>query len=282
MTLLQSILLAALQGVTELFPVSSLAHAVILPPLLGWPIDQKAAEFLPYLVMLHLGTAAALLIYFWREWIDILLALFGRGGAPAVAANRRLLLLIVVGTIPAVVVGFLLEKPLRGLFGTPAVAAGFLMVNGIVLLVAERLRRRAGIGSLQKLTWLQAFVIGTCQCGALIPGLSRSGLTMGAGLGVGLSHAESARFSFLLATPIIAGAGVLEVPKLLHHGAAASIGFGTAAVGGIVAAVTAYASTAFLMRFFRQHDVQALNPFAYYCIVAGLLASLLLSGIIQV
>jgi undecaprenyl-diphosphatase len=279
MTILQSIILAALQGVTELFPVSSLAHAVILPPLLRWPIDQKAPDFLPFLVMLHLGTAGALLIYFWRQWIDILLAITGRGGAAAVATNRRLLLLLVVGTVPAVIIGFLLEKFLRGLFGAPAVAAAFLIVNGAVLFLAERLRRRAGDGSLGRLSWRQALFIGACQSGALIPGLSRSGLTMGAGLAAGLSHAEAARFSFLLATPIIAGAGVLEVPKLLHGGPA-GIGLGTAAVGGLVAAVTAYASTAFLMRFFKEHDVQALNPFAYYCLAAGLLALLALSGIL--
>src|SRR5581483_11416718 len=251
MTLLQSVILAALQGVTELFPVSSLAHAVILPRLLGWPIDQDAPAFLPFLVLLHLGTAGALLVYFWREWIDILFALFGRGSAAAVAGNRRLLLLIVVGTIPAVIVGFLFEKFLRSLFGAPTVAAAFLILNGAVLLIAERLRRRAGDGSLKVLGWRQALFIGACQCGALIPGLSRSGLTMGAGLAVGLSHAESARFSFLLATPIIAGAGVLELPKLLHGGDAAGIGLGTAIIGGIAAALTAYASTAFLMRFFK-------------------------------
>jgi undecaprenyl-diphosphatase len=280
MTLLQSILLAALQGVTELFPVSSLAHAVILPPLLGWAVDQESHAFLPFLVMLHLGTAAALLIYFWREWIDILFALLGRGGAAAVTANRRLLLLIVVGTIPAVIIGFALEKFLRGLFGAPTVAAAFLIVNGIVLLVAERLRRRAGAGKLAMLTWRQALFIGACQCGALIPGLSRSGLTMGAGLATGLTHAEAARFSFLLATPIIAGAGVLELPKLIHGGADAGISLTEALAGGIVAAVTAYASTAFLMYFFKRHDFQALNPFAYYCLAAGLVAWLLLSGLI--
>ena len=280
MTLLQSILLAALQGVTELFPVSSLAHAVIVPPLLGWPVDRDSPAFLPFLVMLHLGTAAALLIYFWREWIDILFALLGRGGAAAVAANRQLFLMIVIGTIPAVIIGFALEHFLRSLFGAPTVAAAFLMVNGIVLLIAERLRRRAGAGNLGQLTWRQALFIGFCQCGALIPGLSRSGLTMGAGLATGLTHAESARFSFLLATPIIAGAGVLELPKLIHHGADAGITLSTAIIAGIVAAVTAYASTAFLMYFFKRHDFRALNPFAYYCLAAGLVAVVLLRGLI--
>jgi undecaprenyl-diphosphatase len=229
--------------------------------------------------MLHLGTAGALLIYFWRQWIDILLALLGRGDA-TVSTNRRLLLLLVVGTIPAVIIGFLLEKFLRNLFGAPVVAAVFLIANGMVLLAAERLRRRAGDGSLISLGWRQALFIGACQSGALIPGLSRSGLTMGAGLGAGLSHAEAARFSFLLATPIIAGAGVLELPKLFHGSGPAGIGLGTALIGGLVAAATAYASAAFLMRFFKRHDVQALNPFAYYCMAAGIFALLALSGVL--
>jgi undecaprenyl-diphosphatase len=272
MSLLQAIVLAAIQGVTELFPVSSLGHAVILPRLFGWPINQHAPGFLPFLVMLHVGTAVALLIYFWRDWIGILLALLGRGTDSQVAAGRRLFLLIVVGTIPAVIIGFVLEKPLRALFGDPAIVAAVLAVNGVVLWVAERLRRRSkraagGNG----FSYGQAALIGTFQAGALIPGLSRSGLTIGAGLGLGLSHFEAARFSFLLAAPIITGAAVLEVPKLLHGAAAGGIGFGVSALGGLVAGITAYASVAFLMRFFRKHEFEALDPFAYYCMAAGVI-----------
>ena len=272
MSLLQAIVLAAIQGVTELFPVSSLGHAVILPRLFGWPINQHAPGFLPFLVMLHVGTAVALLIYFWRDWIGILLALLGRGTDSQVAAGRRLFLLVVVGTIPAVIIGFVLEKPLRALFGDPAIVAAVLGVNGVVLWVAERLRRRrkraaGGNG----FSYGQAALIGTFQAGALIPGLSRSGLTIGAGLGFGLSHVEAARFSFLLAAPIITGAAVLEVPKLLHGAAAGGIGFGISALGGLVAGITAYASVAFLMRFFRKHEFEALDPFAYYCMAAGVI-----------
>lgn len=276
MTLLQAILLAAVQGISELFPISSLAHAVILPPLLGWPIDQKAPEFLPFLVLLHLGTAAALLIYFWRDWIGVVRGVLGMGPSSDRAGSRRLLLLLVIGTIPAAIIGKLLEAPLRGLFGSPVVAAAFLIANGVVLLIAERLRRRAGQRQAEELGWGQALFIGLCQCFALIPGFSRSGLTIGAGLAGGMSHEQSARFSFLLATPIIAGAGILELPKLLHAGAASSIPLSTALIAGIVAAVTAFLSTAFLMRFFRQHDLQALNPFAYYCMAAGVVALILL------
>ncbi len=274
MSLLQAVLLAAIQGVTELFPVSSLAHAVILPRLLGWPIDQKAPEFLPFLVVLHLGTAGALLVYFWRDWIDLARGVLGAGTAGERSASRRLLIMIVIGTIPAAIIGKLLEAPLRGLFGSPMVAAAFLIANGLVLMIAERFRRNAGRQNLENLSWGQALFIGLCQCGALIPGLSRSGLTIGAGLASGLSHADSARFSFLLATPIIA-----ELPKLLHAGAASAIDLSTALIAGAVAAITALASTAFLMRFFRRHDMQALDPFAYYCFGAGVL-SLLLSGFV--
>jgi len=278
MSQIQAILLAALQGVTELFPVSSLGHAVILPRLLGWQIDQHSPAFLPFLVMLHLGTAAALLLYFWRDWVEILAGILGQGSG--VAESRRLLMLLVAGTLPAAVIGFLLEKFFRGLFGAPMVAALFLALNGIVLLVAERLRRRASSGGTGALTLRQAALIGLCQAGALIPGLSRSGLTMGAGLAVGLSHAEAARFSFLLATPIIAGAGVLELPKLLHATADGGIGLGLSVLAGIVAGVTAFASTAFLMRFFKSHEFKALNPFAYYCLVAGGLAFVLLAFVL--
>jgi len=277
MSLLQAVLLAAVQGVSELFPISSLAHAVILPRLLEWPIDQKAPEFLPFLVVLHLGTAGALLIYFWRDWIGLAQGLLGAGLRAERASSRRLLTMIVIGTIPAAIIGKVLEAPLRDLFSAPAVAAAFLIANGVVLLIAERLRRDAGRQTVENLSWGQALFIGLCQCGALIPGFSRSGLTIGAGLASGLSHADSARFSFLLATPIIAGAGVLELPKLLHAGPASSIGLSTALIAGTIAAMTAFASTAFLMRFFRSHDLQALDPFAYYCLAAGA-ASLALLG----
>jgi undecaprenyl-diphosphatase len=155
------------------------------------------------------------------------------------------------------------------LFGAPMVAAFFLIVNGGVLFIAERLRRRGGTGNLRQLTWLGAFIIGCTQAAALFPGISRSGSTMVGGLLLGLHHKESAHFSFLIATPVILGAGVLEVPHLLHGGAAASIG-PVAWIAGIVAGIMAYLSTWFLMRYFGRHDFQALDPFAYYCVAFGL------------
>jgi undecaprenyl-diphosphatase len=262
----QAIFMAILQGMTELFPVSSLGHAVVLPRLLGWDLDENAAYFLPFLVVLHLGTATALLIYFWRDWIGLLLAVLGRGSPEERQAQWRLLAWIVVATIPAVILGFGLRKPLGVLFGAPAVAAAFLIVNGVVLFVGERLRRCGGDRRLEDLTWRGALLIGVLQSTALIPGISRSGATMVGGLLVGLRHQAAAHFSFLIATPIILGAAVLEVPKLLREGAHIN---GIAWLAGLVAAVTAFLSVAFLMRYFRRHDFEALDPFAYYCWAVG-------------
>ena len=266
MTGFQAIFMAIVQGLTELFPVSSLGHAVVLPRLLGWDLDENAAYFLPFLVVLHLGTAAALLIYFWRDWIGLLLAVLGRGSPEERQAQWRLLAWIVVATIPAVIFGFALRKPLGALFGAPAVAATFLILNGVLLFVAERLRRRGGERRLEDLSWGGALLIGLLQSTALIPGISRSGATMVGGLLVGLRHQAAAHFSFLIATPIILGAAVLEVPKLLREGAHIN---GIAWVAGLVAGVTAFLSVAFLMRYFRRRDFEALDPFAYYCWAAG-------------
>ncbi len=275
MTLLQSLVIAILQGATELFPVSSLGHAVILPRLLGWAINQKAPDFLPFLVVLHLGTAFALLIYFWRDWYGFARAVFGQGTPETIQTERRVFGLVVAATVPAVVLGFALEHTLRGFFGSPQLAAIFLIVNGFILFIGERIRRRnKGTKSLASVSWKTALVIGACQALALIPGISRSGATMVGGLLAGLTHKDAARFSFLLATPVIAGAGVLEVPKLLHmHDVIAAEG-GMMVTAGIVAGITAYASTALLMHYFKKHDLEALNPFAYYCWAAGLVAYL--------
>ena len=272
MTAFQAILTAILQGVTELFPVSSLGHAVILPKLFGWDIDQHAPSFLPFLVVLHLGTATALLAYFWRDWIDLLLAVLGRPTARPRAELLRLLVMIVIATIPAGLVGLLFAEKLRALFGAPAIAAVFLAVNGIVLFGGERLRRhKDGTGeTLDALTIRGALLVGIWQCGALIPGISRSGVTMVGGLLAGLHHKEAARFSFLIATPIILAAGVHEVPKLLHGDGGGITGL--AVISGVVAGITAYLSIAFLMHYFKKHDFEALDPFAWYCVAAGIVS----------
>ena len=266
---LQAIVIAIIQGATELFPVSSLGHAVVLPAILHWNLDQNAPAFLPFLVMLHVGTAVALLGYFWRDWLALAMGVLGLSAAERNRESRRLFGLIVIATIPAVLVGFALEHVLRSLFGSPAIVAGFLIANGLMLLFGERLRNRgAGHRPLAALNSIDALVIGVWQCLALLPGLSRSGATMVGGLLRGVDHEGSAHFSFLIATPIIIGATVLEVPKLLH----ADIPPGTlqlSAMAAVVAGVTALISTALLMRYFRVNDKMALNPFAYYCIAFG-------------
>jgi undecaprenyl-diphosphatase len=267
MDTLQALIIAILQGATELFPVSSLGHAVVLPALLRWGINQRSPEFLPFLVMLHLGTATALLAYFWRDWWALASGVLGLRDAHINQEARRVFLLVVIATIPAVIAGFLLEKFVRGLFGSPVVAAAFLIVNGGLLLFGEWLRGR-GQRALSSLTPLDAFLIGCWQCTALIPGISRSGATMVGGLLRGINHEGSAHFSFLIATPIILGATVLEVPKLLHESIPPGV-LTQSVIAAVVAGVTAFLSTAFLMRYFRQHDNMALNPFAYYCVLAG-------------
>ncbi len=273
MSTLQAIIIAILQGATELFPVSSLGHAVLLPALLRWPIDQDAPAFLPFLVMLHVGTAAALLLFFWRDWFTIIWGTLGLTDARQARESRRVLLLVIIATIPAVIVGGALEHVLRRLFGSPMIAASFLVVNGLLLLFGERLRGRASSAtdrrSLASLRPLDALVIGIWQCAALIPGISRSGATIVGGLLRRIDHAGSAHFSFLIAMPIILGATVLEVPKLLHAGIPPGM-LQLSVIAAVFAGITALASTAFLMRYFREHDSWALNPFAYYCLVAGI------------
>ena len=268
MNAIQAILIAILQGATELFPVSSLGHAVVLPALLKTGIDQRSHEFLPFLVFLHMGTAIALLVYFWRDWWMLFLGVIGMAEDLMVRESRRIFLLIVIATIPAVIVGFTLEKWVRGLFGSPIIAASFLVVNGLLLLFGERLRNR-GHRELSTLTTKDAICIGLWQCTALIPGISRSGATIVGGVMRGITHEGSAHFSFLIATPIIIGATVLEVPKLLHEQVPPGT-FILAAVAAVISGITAWCSTWFLMRYFRSHDDWALSPFAAYCIVAGL------------
>ena len=266
------ILLAILQGISELFPISSLGHSVLLPGLFHWPIDREAAWFLPYIVVLHLGTAGALLVYFWRDWRALfqgVLAAKGGAGNP----EARLFWLLVCGTVPAGLLGFLLERRLRELFAGFSVAAVFLMLNGVLLMAGDRFKRQHPSQALESMGWGKAILIGCAQALALIPGISRSGATLVAGLMGGLDYAASARFSFLLATPIIGAAGVLEVPKLLHQHAALPPGLGAVIVaGGLLAGAFAWLSAWFLMRYFKAREFMALKPFGLYCLIAGALA----------
>jgi undecaprenyl-diphosphatase len=268
MDALHAALIAILQGSTELFPVSSLGHAVVIPALFGWNLDQHSGAFLPFLVLLHAGTSVALLLYFWRDWWAMAAGLLGLSGTEASQANRRLFMRIVVATIPAVVFGFALNKFFKDLFDNPMIAAGFLFINGLMLLFGERLRGRGGVRELDTITYKDAVIVGFWQCGALFPGISRSGATIVGGLLRGVTHEAAAHFSFLIALPVIVGATVLEVPKLMR--APLPPGVLTLAMGAaVLAGITAYLSTWFLMRYFRANDKWALNPFAYYCLVLG-------------
>jgi undecaprenyl-diphosphatase len=271
MELLTATMLALLQGVTELFPISSLGHAVLVPAVFHWNVDLRSPEFLPFLVAIHFGTAIALLLYFWRDWIGFAQAVISFRD-PDTENERRIFWLICAATVPAVLVGAVLEKLVREAFAQPLVAAAFLIVNGLVLLIAERLKSR-GTRPLETLSFKAAIGIGLAQCLAFIPGMSRSGVTLAAGLAAGHDHEAAARFSFLLGTPIIVGATVHEAPKFLHSGVAWQT---PTLVACLVAGVTAYVSIAFLMRYFRKHDFDALDPFAYYCFAAGAIALALL------
>jgi undecaprenyl-diphosphatase len=278
-------IIALIQGVTELFPISSLGHAVVLPPLLGLNIDQRSEAFVPFLVVLHAGTATALLAYFWRDWVDVLKGLFTGGFSANGEDRRRLLIVLVIATLPAVVLGFAFNKQLKALFASPAIAAVFLIANGVLLFAAELLRKRAlrrtssPAANLNRLSYRGAFMVGLWQCLAFLPGISRSGATMAGGLLQRLTHEQAARLSFLMATPVIAGATVLEAPKLFRQAANPdAMPLATVLAGGVVAGVAAYLSVAFLMRYFRTHEVSALNPFAIYCVVLGV-ATLAVVGV---
>src|SRR6266436_4739756 len=220
-------MLGLLQGVSELFPISSLGHSVILPRLVGWHIHQNDKYFLTFLVATHLATAIVLLLFFWRDWMRIVKglgrSLRDRGIAPD-DADAKLGWLLVVGTIPAGILGLLLQDKLRSVFASAQSAAIFLTLNGLLLYGAELLRRRApqtagddDVRIARQVSFRDAVAVGTAQALALIPGFSRSGATMGGGLLVGLSNKDAARFAFLLATPIIGAAALLKVPELFGH-----------------------------------------------------------------
>ena len=268
----QAAILGLVQGVSELFPISSLGHSVILPQLFGWNIHQNASYFLTFLVALHLATAIVLLGFFWSDWVRIVKGL-GRSLRDREIADpdAKLGWLLIVGTIPAGILGLLLQDYLRKLFASAEYASIFLALNGLMLFGAEALRRRAPVVAdddderiAKTVGWWQGFTVGAVQAIALIPGFSRSGASMGGGLLVGLSHKDAARFAFLLATPLIFAAAVLKLPELA--GSEGNGVRGPALVGALCAALTAYLSVRFLMRYF---ETRTLTPFAVYCVCAG-------------
>ncbi len=279
-------MLALLQGVSELFPISSLGHTILLPAALHWNnINRADPTFLAFVVVLHLGTALALIVFYHAEWLAIVKALVASIVRGKLSNDRyeRIGWLLVIGTLPVGILGVLFEAPVRSLFGSPAPAAIFLALNGLVMFAGEMLRRRQktdttrGDRPMESLRFPQAVLIGFSQSLALLPGISRSGASMVAGLLCDLDHEEAAHFSFLLATPVIFAAAVLEIPKLSAPGA--HVVAAQAIVGGVVAAIAAYLSVAFLTRYFKSND---LRPFGWYCLLVGVVCfALTRIGVLQ-
>ncbi len=294
---LQTIILALLQGVTELFPISSLGHTVIIPGLLPGIFGANSnnlvtdPNFLPLITALHLGTSIALVAYFWRDWLQVIRTLINsvKSGEVKTGTEEWVTWLIIIGCIPAGLIGVVLETPLKTLFGSPLIAATFLVVNGSVLFLGDRMRmrneaqlsalspkeREAHFRPLSSLTWKEAIIVGLAQSLALMPGFSRSGATMVAGLGVRMSYEDAARFSFLLGTPIIGAAALLELPQLFSPVPSLPTA-GLIILGMVLSGIAAYLCTKFLMKYF---ETGRLTPFAIYCWIAGLVALFLLIAV---
>ena len=301
MNIWQALFLGALQGVSELFPVSSLAQSILLRSLLGWNFDAEGS-YLTSLVALHLATAAALFIYFWKDWRVVVYAFIGsaKRGKFVYDEASKFAWLLVAGTVVVGFFGLVFEKRLRLLFDDPKktwIVAAVLVANGLMMLMADVLKRRASEQerraaaattppatndpmtdappsqrrNAEDLTMIEGAAIGATQTLALVPGVSRSGITIAAGLLAGLSYEQATRFSFMLATPVIGLAAILKVPSLFKPEARHMLGM--TAASALVAGICAYLSTKFLMRYFRHHR---LGPFGWYCIVFGLFALIML------
>ncbi|HEY2056632.1 MAG TPA: undecaprenyl-diphosphate phosphatase [Solirubrobacterales bacterium] len=316
LTYLQAVVIALVQGVTELFPVSSLGHSVLVPAWIGgeWQtLVTQSSEgssgesfYLAFIVALHVATALALFIFFRADWVRIIRGFLRsarrslkKGHVVVHDSDERLAWMIILATIPVGITGLALEHVFRTIFAKPVAASAFLFVNGLILLLGERLRQRAqetpparvpviagaappthgasGSRSAEEveeayrsdtrisgMPYLDGLIIGSFQTFALLAGISRSGVTMVGGLWKGLSHEDAARFAFLLATPVILAAGVLKVPSLF--GSAGEHIHGQVAVGFVVCGIAAYISVRYLVRYFEQHT---LTPFAIYCLIAG-------------
>jgi undecaprenyl-diphosphatase len=331
LTYLEAAVVGLVQGVSELFPVSSLGHNVLIPALVGgsWARDLNVADanspYLAFIVGMHVATAIALLIYFWRDWIRIIGGFFSSIRHREVQTrDQRMAWMIILATIPVGLVGVVADKPFREVFGKPIVAGVFLIINGVILYCGERFRPASSIRAdqeiaaqrqqalmpapagvrrqpvpagpgmarqarhasgqqavrqeelvqavqaderLSRMGYLRALIIGSSQILALLAGISRDGITMVTGMSRGLSREDAARFAFLLATPVILAAGVLELPKLT--GPEGNGIHGQILLGSILSGVGAYVSVRFLMRYFQ---TRTLTPFAIYCFVFGLLA----------
>lgn len=292
LTYLQAIILGVFQGVTELFPVSSLGHSVLIANLLGWHSlsNQQMADsstFLDFLVMMHVATAIALILFYRAQWLRIVRGLKRSIDKRAIGndSDAKLAWLLIAATIPAGLVGLIFEHALRAAFATAFFAIVFIIVNGVLLIKGDKLvtqaelarpRRRRDVSADEldashtarvvsdRLTFERAGMIGLAQIAALFPGISRSGITMLAGLRSGLDHQDAARFSFLLATPIILLAGLYKLPEVLAHTGNGS--GGPILLGSLLAGISAFFSVRFLDRYFAG---KSLRPFGWYCIGLG-------------
>lgn len=277
-TITQAIILGLLQGFTELFPISSLGHSVLLPSLLGWKLDQGSDFFIVFLVATHLATALVLIAFYFKDWVRIAQG-FLRSVIYRDVQQRdvyaKLAWLLIVATIPAGALGFLFQHKLGDLFASPHIVSVFLLGNGFLLYAIERFKRNRTMHSvtgssslaldsaIARLNVFQALRAGTMQALALFPGFSRTGAAIGGGLLAGLDHEAAARLSFLLATPIILAAAVLKLPVLFTtHGYPVQ----EIIVGMIASAAAALFSLIFLTRYFK---TRTLMPFAVYCMLAG-------------
>jgi len=278
MSYLHAIILGALQGMTELFPISSLGHSVLLPHILHWNIDESSNYFLIFLVATHLATSLMLFVFYRKDWVKIISGMFRSLKEREISDKNpygKLGWLLVVGTIPAGILGLLFEDKLQALFASPIPVSLFLMLNGILLLSVEFLKKRKINSSeksaeeIAKITWAQSVKIGLWQCLALLPGFSRTGSTLGGSLIEGLEYSNAAYFSFLLATPIIFAAAVLKLPELAGNYPTKDIL--TILIGSLFAAIAAYVSVQYLSNYFK---TKTLRPFGYYCLIAGALCLL--------
>lgn len=277
MSIFQAIILGILQGIAELFPISSLGQSVILPRILGWTINSRDNTFLIFLVGTHFATATVLFLFFRKDWFKIIRAVLTSIKEREIKGNEaRLGWLLIVATIPAGILGLLFEDQIRSIFISAQSAAFFLILNGFLLLGAEYLRRKSlsrqkiqNLNAISNLSWNRGTFIGTAQAFALVPGFSRTGASMAGGLLSGLSHEDAARFSFLLATPIIGAAAVLKLPELLSPDNRGILM--PTFVGAVFAGIFAYLSVKFLTKYFQ---TEKLTPFAYYCLIVGVTASL--------
>ena len=282
-SIFQAIIIGLIQGITELFPISSLGHSVIIPKLLHWNLNQGQPFFLTFLVATHLATAIVLFIFFYKEWVKIIKGL-GRSLKERTIDKSdtyaKMGWLLVVGTIPAGIIGLLFKDSINKLFASAKIADMFLIINGIILFLAEKLRKSANQKYLSssktdteisKLSFLKSIFIGIGQAFALFPGISRSGTSMAGSLFFGLDNSAAARFSFLLATPVIGAAAILQLPSIFS---ASDKPIRTAVLAGFISAgIAAYISVKYLVRYFQ---TRTLTPFAIYCVLAGIVYSMLL------